>query len=83
MASYIIKITELRDQLTSIGDSFDKGDFVRNQLQITLNGFSSSWGPFVQGVCACDKLLSFEKLWDDFVQEKTRLEIVATRDKIR
>lgn len=36
---------------------------------------------FVLRVCARDKLPTFEKLWDDFVQEETRLEIVAARNE--
>jgi hypothetical protein len=36
-------------------------------VPIALNGFSASWKPFVQGICACEKLPTFEKLWDDFV----------------
>jgi hypothetical protein len=39
----------------------------------TLNGFPSSWDPFVQGICARNKLPKFDKLWSDCTQEESRL----------
>jgi hypothetical protein len=39
----------------------------------TLNGFPSSWDPFVQGICARSKLPKFDKLWSDCTQEESRL----------
>jgi hypothetical protein len=63
VASYLMKITELRDQLAAIGVKVEDEELV----PIALNGFSTSWKPFVQGICAREKLPTFEKLWDDFV----------------
>jgi hypothetical protein len=73
IATYLMKITELHDQLAAIGEEVKSEELV----PIALNGFSSSWQPFVQGVCAQEKLPTFEKLWEDFIQEETRLESVA------
>jgi hypothetical protein len=39
----------------------------------TLNGFPSSWDPFVQGICTRSKLPKFDKLWSDCTQEESRL----------
>jgi hypothetical protein len=39
----------------------------------TLNGFPSSWDPFVQGICARSKLPKFDMLWTDCTQEESRL----------
>jgi hypothetical protein len=35
-----------------------------------------SWHHFVECICACEKLPTFETLWDDFVREETSLETV-------
>ena len=62
IAVYLMKIIELRDQFASIGEEVEGEEIV----PIALNGFSS-WQPFVRGVCACKKLPTFEKLWDEFI----------------
>ena len=42
-------------------------------VQIALNGFSKPWDTFVKGIVARDKLPDWQRLWDDFVQEETRM----------
>ena len=42
-------------------------------VTIALNGFTSSWDPFVQGICSKDELPKFEHLWSHCVQEEARL----------
>jgi hypothetical protein len=42
-------------------------------MATTLNVFPSSWDPFIQGICARRKFPKFNKLWEDFTQEKSRL----------
>jgi hypothetical protein len=39
----------------------------------TLNGFTSSWDPFFQGICTRSKFSKFDKLWIDCTQEESRL----------
>nr|KUM47387.1 hypothetical protein ABT39_MTgene5572 [Picea glauca]QHR89570.1 hypothetical protein Q903MT_gene3592 [Picea sitchensis] len=73
IASYLMKITELRDQHVAIGELSDESELVRK----TLNGFGLSWHHFVQCICAREKLPTFYKLWDDFIGEETRLETVS------
>jgi hypothetical protein len=75
MASYLMKITTLRDQLLVIELKIIDKELV----PIAKNGFSSCHGYFVQVVYVCEKLPIFEKLWDDFIQEETKLEIVSAR----
>jgi hypothetical protein len=48
-------------------------------VNTTLNGFSKSWEPFVKGICAREKLSSFEKLWVDFIRGETREVSKASR----
>jgi hypothetical protein len=38
-----------------------------------LNGFTSSWDTFVQGICARKKLSKFDKLWTDCIKEESIL----------
>ena len=42
-------------------------------VQIALNGFFKPWDTFVKGVVAREKLPDWQRLWDDFVQEETRM----------
>jgi hypothetical protein len=44
---------------------------------MALNGFPTSWEPFVKGICAWENLLNFERLWDDCIQEGTQMESKA------
>jgi hypothetical protein len=69
VATYFMKISQLRDQLKTIGDEVTDDELVT----IALNGFSSSWDPFVQGICSKDVLPKFEHLWNHSVQEEARL----------
>jgi hypothetical protein len=41
---------------------------------VALNGFPRPWEPFVQGICAQEKMSSFDRLWIDYIQEETRIE---------
>jgi hypothetical protein len=75
VTSYLMRITQIRDQLAAVGEKVTDAELVNT----TLNGFSKSWEPFVKGICAREKLPSFEKLWDDFIQEETREESKASR----
>ena len=42
-------------------------------IQIALNGFLKSWESFVRGIVARENMSSWERLWDDFVQEELRV----------
>jgi hypothetical protein len=41
---------------------------------VALNSFLGSWDPFVQGICAWEKLPPFDRLWIDCIQEAARIE---------
>jgi hypothetical protein len=47
-------------------------------VHITLNGLSSSWYPFVQGVYAHERLPTSKKFWDDFMHDKTKVGVVSS-----
>ena len=69
MVPYITRLTQIRDELGAIGSKIVDEELV----QIALNGFSNPWDTFVKGVVAREKLPDWQRLWDDFVQEKTRM----------
>ena len=43
-------------------------------VRIALNGFSGAWNTFVKGVVSREHKPSWERVWDDFIQEETREE---------
>lgn len=69
IATYFMKVSQLRDQLLAIGETVDEGELV----SIALNGLPTSWEPFIQGVCARSELPGFDRLWIDCVQEEGKL----------
>lgn len=58
VTSYLMKVMQILDQLATIGEKVANAKIVN----MALNGFPTSWEPFVQGVCACENLLNFERL---------------------
>jgi hypothetical protein len=68
VVTYLTRLTQVRDELGAVGEAIVDSDLVRT----TLNGVSKQWAVFVEGIVAREKLPSWERLWDDFVQEETR-----------
>ena len=69
VASYFIRITELRNQLSKNGHFYDEKELT----MIALRGFPQSWKSFHQGVCAQSKLPKLGQLKDDCIQEESML----------
>jgi hypothetical protein len=67
--NYFMRISQIKDQRAANGNSVDDAELVTT----TLNGYPSSWDPFVQRICARSKLPKFDKLWTDYTQEESRL----------
>jgi hypothetical protein len=70
VTSYLMRITQIRDQLVAIGETVLEVELVN----VALNGFTKSWEPFIMGICAREQLRKWERLWDDCIQEETRKE---------
>jgi hypothetical protein len=68
VVTYLTRLTRVRDELGAVGEAIVDNDLVRT----ALNGVSKQWVVFVEGIVAWEKLLGWEHLWDDFVQEETR-----------
>ena len=66
---YLTRLTRIRDELGVVGSKTVDEELV----PIALNGFSKPWDTFVKGVVAREKLPDWQRLWDDFVQEETRI----------
>jgi len=68
VTSYLTQITQVRDELSAVGEAVGEAELVRT----TLNGVSKTWAMFVQGIVGRENLPSWERLWDDFIQEENR-----------
>ena len=75
IASYFMRITELRDKSRSNGDNIGEKELVMT----TLNGLPPSWESFIQTISGQTKLPKFDKLWVDCTQEETR---IAARQRL-
>ena len=69
IASYFMRITELRDKLKSSGDNLEEKDLVMT----TLNGLPPFWESFIQTISGQTKLPKFDKLWAECTQEERRI----------
>lgn len=67
--SFFMKIANLRDQLSAIGDIIADKDLV----MLALNGLPQSWEPFIQSISGRSKLPKFDRLRADCIQEESRL----------
>ena len=69
VTTYLTRVSYVRDELVIAGETVDNAELIR----VALNGFSKSWETFVQGIVARENMPSWERLWDDFVQEELRV----------
>ncbi|XP_059067871.1 uncharacterized protein LOC131858597 [Cryptomeria japonica] len=65
ITAYFMRITELRDQLSTIGHTIESKELT----MLALNSLPSSWESFIQGISARSKLPKFD------IQEESRLAI--------
>jgi hypothetical protein len=69
VTSYLGRYTQIRDEFVAIGEVVNPDSMVST----ALNSFTKPWGPFVRGIVAREIMPTWERLWDDFVHEETRL----------
>jgi hypothetical protein len=67
VTSYCMRITQVCDHLIAIEEKIQDKELVN----VALNGLPKSWGPFFRGVCAQEKLLDWQRIWNDYIQEET------------
>jgi hypothetical protein len=68
VTSYLGRFTQIRDELDTVGEILDPDFLVRT----ALNSFTKPWGSFVRGIVAQKVMPTWERLWDDFIQEALR-----------
>ena len=61
IASYFMRIAELRDQLGDIGETVPD----RELSTYVVRGLPNSWESFIQSVSGCSKIPKYDRLWVD------------------
>jgi transposase InsO family protein len=72
---YFSRISEFKEQLKAIGDTIDEDELIMT----ALNGLTRPWDAFIQTICARTEKLKFDCLWEECIQEESR---VANRDAL-
>ena len=65
---YLTQFKQVRDELAAVGDSVSDSELVRTALL----GVAPSWAIFVQAIVGRENMPSWDRLWDDFIQEEIR-----------
>ena len=68
MATQLTRITQVRDELATVGEKVGDGELV----QQALNGVTKPWVVFVESIVSKENLPKWHRLWDDFTQEETQ-----------
>jgi hypothetical protein len=63
VTSYLTQITQVRDELSAVGEAVGEAKLVRT----TLNSVSKPWAMFVQAIVGHENLPSWERIWDNFI----------------
>jgi hypothetical protein len=62
--SYFTRVSQIKEHIEAIGDSVEEVEL----MMTTLNGLSTSWESFIQGIFSRRKLTKFSRLWEDYTQ---------------
>ena len=63
VASYFMKIADLRDQLGDTGETIPDKDI----STYVPRGLLDSWESFIQSVCGHSKMPKYDRLWADYL----------------
>jgi hypothetical protein len=74
VTSFLGRYTQIRDELVAIREVVNPNSLVRQ----AMNSFTKQWGPFVWGIVSREVMPTWERMWDDFVQEEIRLATKAS-----
>jgi hypothetical protein len=75
VTSFLGIYTQIRDELAVIREVVNPNSLVRQ----AMNSFTKPWGLFVRGIVAREVMPTWERMWDDFIQEEIRLAVEASR----
>jgi hypothetical protein len=76
VATFFMKMSEIKDQLGAIGEVISD----RELVLCTLNNLPKHWEPFLQSINGREKLPTFDCLWTDWTQEELRLKARGVED---
>jgi hypothetical protein len=74
VTSFLGRYTQIRDEFAAVREVVNPNSLVRQ----AMNSFTKLWGPFVRGIVAKEVMPTWERMWDDFVQEEIRLAAEAS-----
>lgn len=74
VTSYLTRVSQVQDELAAVGEVVDSAELIR----AALDGFSKSWESFARGIVSRENMASWERVWDDFVQEELRVGSTST-----
>jgi hypothetical protein len=77
VTSFLGRYTQIKDELGAVEEVVNPNSLVRQ----AMNSFTKPWGPFVRGIVAREVMPTWERMWDDFVQEEIRLAAEASRQQ--
>jgi hypothetical protein len=77
VTSFHGRYTQIKDELGVVGEVVNSNSLVR----IAMNSFTKDWGPFVRGIVAREVMPTWERMWDDFVQEEIRFAVEASEQQ--
>jgi hypothetical protein len=69
ITSYLVRISQLRDQLQAIEEIISEKELVN----IVLNGLPKTWDAFAASMNTRKEYPTFEKLWTSCAQEESRI----------
>jgi uncharacterized LabA/DUF88 family protein len=76
---YFSRISQFKEQLEAIRNTIDEYELI----MMALNGLTSPSDAFIQTICARTEKLKFDDLWEECIQEETRVtnrEALLARD---
>ena len=68
VTTYLTKITSVRDELVVVGETIPPTELV----WITVNDLPKTWDNLADGIVARETLPTWERLWDDCIQNEIR-----------
>ena len=66
---YFSRISQLKEQIEVIEDTIDEDELIIT----TLNGLTRPWDAFIQTICARKEKLQFDSVWEECIQEESRV----------
>lgn len=69
VASYFMRIADLRDQLGDIGETIPDKEI----STYVMRGLPDSWESFIESVSGHSKMPKYDRLWADYSEEEARL----------